>query len=675
MVGDARGFIDPIFSSGVFLSMKSSFLVAPAIDAQLRGEVAPGRNPQLASAYAHITGAYDFVHRMIRMFYNPHAITWAAVGAEGPAHKAHESALAAGHYMLSGDFFENYEKYDKFFELLEEPKNFHRYRHLVIDRADFQRSDCETNFEQIFADMLDEDARRRRRAPLEAQGERLFDRVDLHAQKTPGAAAVEGSDAALSYAELASHSRAVAALLERHAIGRGDRVAVLGPKSPGQVACLYGILRAGAAYVPLGVDWPAERIAWIVGDVAPAAIIADREHAALLPAARPPVLWIEADGLPAGARAGEQPAAASPAGAADLAYILYTSGSTGRPKGVMHSHASALSFVRWAANAMGLEPSDRLASHAPFHFDLSVFDLYAASRAGAAVVLPDQDVCAMPARFAAWLGERRVTTVYSVPGVWVAALGAGAVSSAALPALRRIIYAGEPMAPKHVHALQQALPSVEVHNFYGPTETNVCTAYRVPRLEADRLPAAISIGTACSGDIVTVEDGELVARGGSLLLGYWGAPPRRPGEPYRTGDLVRFDEEQGGYVFVARRDGLRKVRGFRVELGEIEACLLCSPAVAEAVAAVDQRDPARAAVVAFVVPAAGASRDGMALRRHCARSLPSYMVPRVIWRDDLPRTATGKTDRAALEEGLHAVGALRVDETGRAPAEKRSGQA
>jgi hypothetical protein len=161
MIGDARGFIDPIFSSGVFLSMKSAFLVAPAIHAQLKGEVQPGENPELAKAYTHITGAYNFVHRMIRMFYSPHSITWAAVGAEGQAHKAHESALAAGHYMLSGDFFENYEKYDKFFELLEDPKNFHRYRHLVIERADFNREDCGTRFEEIFGEMLEEDARRR----------------------------------------------------------------------------------------------------------------------------------------------------------------------------------------------------------------------------------------------------------------------------------------------------------------------------------------------------------------------------------------------------------------------------------------------------------------------------------------------------------------------------------
>lgn len=164
MVGDARGFIDPIFSSGVFLSMKSAFLVAPAIHAQLTGEARPGENALLASAYEHITGAYGFVHRMIRMFYDPHAVTWASVGAEGQIHKAHESALAAGHYMLSGDFFENYRKYDKFFELLEDPKSFDRYRRLVLDRSDLRAERCDASPEEVFGDMLAEDAARRRGA-------------------------------------------------------------------------------------------------------------------------------------------------------------------------------------------------------------------------------------------------------------------------------------------------------------------------------------------------------------------------------------------------------------------------------------------------------------------------------------------------------------------------------
>ena len=159
MVGDARGFIDPIFSSGVFLSIKSSSLVAPAIHKQLTGE-AGGANNAMETAYKQITGAYNFVHRMIKLFYNPHSLTWAQAGADGKAHKDHESAMAAGHYMLSGDFFENYKKFDSFFEILEDPTHFRRYKKLVIDRDNFVQPSCESRWEEIFKDMVSRDAER-----------------------------------------------------------------------------------------------------------------------------------------------------------------------------------------------------------------------------------------------------------------------------------------------------------------------------------------------------------------------------------------------------------------------------------------------------------------------------------------------------------------------------------
>lgn len=161
MIGDARGFIDPIFSSGVFLSMKSAFLVSAPIHKQLKGEI-EGENKELAEAYDHITGAYNFVHRMIRLFYNPHAISWAEAGADEQAHKSHESALAAGHYMLSGDFFENYKKYDDFFKVLEDPKNFMRYKQLVIDKSDFNKEDsCKGLWELVFHEMIEQDTARK----------------------------------------------------------------------------------------------------------------------------------------------------------------------------------------------------------------------------------------------------------------------------------------------------------------------------------------------------------------------------------------------------------------------------------------------------------------------------------------------------------------------------------
>lgn len=152
MVGDARGFIDPIFSSGVFLSMKSAHLLADAVGKKLR-EATPGVTPELTEVYRQITGAYGFVHRMIRLFYNPHAVTWAEVGADLAIHKAHESAMAAGHFMLSGDFFENSDRYNKFLELLENPDDFARYKRTIIDRAAYREPDCKTPWETAFGQM------------------------------------------------------------------------------------------------------------------------------------------------------------------------------------------------------------------------------------------------------------------------------------------------------------------------------------------------------------------------------------------------------------------------------------------------------------------------------------------------------------------------------------------
>jgi flavin-dependent dehydrogenase len=151
MIGDARGFIDPIFSSGVFLSMKTAYLVADALHRELAGEI-EGENHLMSKAYELVTGAYNFVHRMIRLFYNPHALTWAEVGADGQSHKRHETAMAAGHYMLAGDFFENHEKYNKMFDVLENPAYFRSYNKVVIGRRDFQ-SDCNTKWEDVFGDL------------------------------------------------------------------------------------------------------------------------------------------------------------------------------------------------------------------------------------------------------------------------------------------------------------------------------------------------------------------------------------------------------------------------------------------------------------------------------------------------------------------------------------------
>ena len=165
MVGDARGFIDPIFSSGIFLSIKTAHLVAAAIHQKLSTGTT-GVIPEMVRAYQQVEGAYGFVHRMIRLFYNPDSVTWAQVGADGEVHRAHRSVMAVGHFMLSGDFFENYEKYHRFFTLLEDPRAFDRYKKTILERSGVSETSCNVGFETIFQDMLAADARRSGR-PME----------------------------------------------------------------------------------------------------------------------------------------------------------------------------------------------------------------------------------------------------------------------------------------------------------------------------------------------------------------------------------------------------------------------------------------------------------------------------------------------------------------------------
>jgi flavin-dependent dehydrogenase len=156
MIGDARGFVDPIFSSGVFLSIKTAYLVSNAINHQFKNNL-QGENPEMVKAYEQVTGAYGFVHRMIKLFYNPHALTWAEVGEDGEVHRRHESAMAVGHFMLSGDFFENHERYNSFFEMLEEPKKFERYKKIVLDQPKLQtETGCQTKWEDVFGQLVQE---------------------------------------------------------------------------------------------------------------------------------------------------------------------------------------------------------------------------------------------------------------------------------------------------------------------------------------------------------------------------------------------------------------------------------------------------------------------------------------------------------------------------------------
>lgn len=484
--------------------------------------------------------------------------------------------------------------------------------------------------------------------------------------------AVETRWEAVSYAELDRLSNQVARALLSLGVEPGDRVAVWAAKSARVVACLQGILRAGAAYVPIDPRTPGRRAEQILKGCKPAVLVADAERRrrrrrdeldgprllAVEDRATDPKVLRWSDVLGEATTAPEVGVLRPDA----LAYILYTSGSTGTPKGVCISHENAWAFVEWAVQEVGVGPEDRLANHAPFHFDLSVFDLYAAFRVGATVVLVDDSLAWAPSRLVALLRESGVTVWYSVPSVLMLMMEHGGLLDASDYALRTVLFAGEPFPVKHLRRLREHFPRVRMLNLYGPTETNVCTFFEVSEVPNGSQP--VPIGRACCGNRVWAvreggrrahvgEEGVLQVEGPTVMMGYWGGAAQA-GRPYETGDVVRVLPD-GNFQYLGRRDDMVKVRGHRIELHEIEASLMEHPRIREA-AVVVVGEELEARLWAFVSPAQEPEPSLLELKRLCADRLPPYMtVDHVCRVDGLPRTGNGKVDRRRLSQIVSAT--------------------
>jgi amino acid adenylation domain-containing protein len=492
----------------------------------------------------------------------------------------------------------------------------------------------------------------------------------------------EPSGRSLTYAELDDRATRVARDLVDRGIGPGDRVAFCLRKSLESVVSIFGILKSGAAYVPLDPLAPDDRNLFILEDAGAAALLTGAEraqswagriagkapHLLAFGCASPPPSWpgdaAAADALVAPERDTPLP----PEDPERVAYVLYTSGSTGKPKGVILTHRNAESFVRWCVEALPVGPEDRFSSHAPFHFDLSVLDLFVPVLLGATVVLIPEEVSKDPRRLSALVEEARLSVWYSTPSILTLLTQFGGLARRDARSLRVVLFAGEVFPLKHFRALRAAWPHPAYWNLYGPTETNVCTFHRVPdEIPPDRT-GTFPIGLPCSHCRALVVDeslrpvsdgevGELCIAGPSVFQGYWNLPDRtaaaffRDGAGtrwYRTGDLVRRGEG-GDLLFHGRRDRMVKRRGYRVELGEIEAALLRHRGLVEAAAVATSPGEGEVAITAFVARAGGADPSLVALKRHCAETLPSYMIPdRIVFAAPLPKTSTEKIDYPEL---------------------------
>ena len=506
------------------------------------------------------------------------------------------------------------------------------------------------------------------------------------ARNAQAVAVVEPGHGSITYGQLDALSDGLRDRLACLGVGPRDRVGIYLHKSIDSVAALLGILKTGAAYVPVDPGAPAARGAYILHNCGVKAAVVDAAQAGKLTAelaglgAAPAILSVDGRqrcgaGMQAALKLAEAEAPSRQmqtvsSGPDDLAYVLYTSGSTGRPKGVMLSHENAVSFVDWCSESFSPTAADRFSSHAPFHFDLSILDIHVCFKHGATLVLVGEDIGKDAPRLAQLIAGERISIWYSAPSILSLLAQFGNLADHDYSALRQVLFAGEVFPVKHLRALCALLPATRYYNLYGPTETNVCTWHEVrPPVPAERT-APYPIGKVCShlkarvvdeqgGDVERGGEGELCIAGPGVMRGYWGLAEQTAraflkdagGTAwYRTGDIV-IEAEDGVYTYRGRRDRMVKRRGYRVELGEIEAGLYRHPGVKEAAVLAFADEEAGVTITAFL-----SSRDEkrpslIEIKRFSAENLPLYMIPdRFVWLDSLPKTSTDKVDYQSLKE-------------------------
>jgi amino acid adenylation domain-containing protein len=490
---------------------------------------------------------------------------------------------------------------------------------------------------------------------LEASAKRWPDRT----------AVVDPAGWGLTYADLNRQAEALAGYLAGRGVQHGDRVGVVLPKSVAAVVSLFGIMKAGAAYVPVDYTAPAERGKRILTDCHVRAVVVDDRCREVVPEFCEVVLG-------PGARESEAGQAPSPPRhLEDLAYILYTSGSTGMPKGVMLTHENAVSFVDWCSSVFEPSELDRFSSHAPFHFDLSILDIYVSIKHGATLFLISEDLGKNPKELAKFIATNRLTVWYSTPSILTLLTQFGSLESHDASSLRLVLFAGEVFPVKHLRAVQQRWPHPAYYNLYGPTETNVCTFARIPARVPEDRETPYPIGPACShcsplvldgdGQEVSANDeGLLYISGPSVFQGYWNRPEvnstvflDRDGlRWYNTGDVVRWDPADG-YIYVGRRDRMVKRRGYRIELGEIERGLYLHSKVREAAVVSVSDEDGGVKIVACLSCHDRQAPSIIEMKTFCASHLPTYMSPdRFVFLDRLPRTSTDKVDYQTLRQEI-----------------------
>jgi amino acid adenylation domain-containing protein len=519
----------------------------------------------------------------------------------------------------------------------------------------------------------------------------LHELFEAQAARTPEATAVVFEDRQLTYGALDAQADRLAAHLRARQVGRGALVALCAERSLALVPALLGILKAGGAYVPLDPAWPDERLARLLGTLEARVVVTTRAQLSRLTGLARGAALFCLDGAPDDADGDHTwPFVQAPptveggldrARPTDPAYVIFTSGSTGEPKGVVMAHRPVVNLIEWVNGHARVTSADRMLFLTSPCFDLSVYDVFGILAAGGVVDVVPEHVLEEPAAFAAFVRDRPVTFWDSAPAAlrFLTALMPAGGESVAARALRVVFLSGDwiPLdMPADVHRL---FPGARLVALGGATEAAIWSnsfdvgaidphwrsiPYGRPIQNAryyvlDERLEPVPIGVA----------GDLYIGGDCLAAGYWRDPaltaerflpdphdPRPGGRMYRTGDTARFFAD-GALEFLGRRDQQVKVRGYRVELGEVEAALLACPGVREAVVHAHGEPGQDRRLVAYVVPEAGAEITDAAVRTRLRETLPDFMVPSgYVFLPALPLSANGKVDRRRLPAPEAALG-------------------
>jgi amino acid adenylation domain-containing protein len=471
-------------------------------------------------------------------------------------------------------------------------------------------------------------------------------------------------------------------MLSELGVKHGDRVGILLDPSLETAISVYGIMSAGAVFVPLDPNAPSARIAYVMNDCGIRYLISGKKQRQLLNQVLEENSLLEGvigvdEQLPVKTISWKEVARISPSQTVavrmmedDLAYIMYTSGTTGTPKGIMHSHRSGLAYAKLSMDVYDVAPTDVLGNHSPLHFDISTMGYFTMPLAGGTTVIIPESHKLFPVSLSQVMEKEKLTIWYSVPLALVQLLQRGVLEDRKMDALRWVLFGGEPIPAKHLRSLMQLWERARFSNVYGPAEVNQCTYFHLSQLPNEDEP--IPLGQVWNNTQVLIVDenevevndgdlGELLVRSATMMKGYWGKPDltkkafyKREKFPnaaeifYRTGDLV-WRNKDGQLMFAGRKDRQVKIRGYRVELDEIESVLISHSYVIETAVYYLKNEKEESSIEAIVVLSESGCETEDNLKRFLAAKLPAYAVPRRIYFSDrIPRTSAGKIDYKEL---------------------------